>query len=73
MTFGRLTIGLPLISRRAGRAAVHVAVRKVAVPVARRGTGDDRGTILENGKKQNKTYIQSANTKKSTPARNDLL
>lgn len=52
MTFGRLTIGLLLISRRAGRAAVHVAKWKVAVSVARRGTGDDRGTILENEKKK---------------------
>lgn len=56
MAFSRLTIGFPLISGRAGRAAVHVAERKVAVPVARRGAGDDRGTILED---EGKPYMQS--------------
>lgn len=38
-----ITIGLLLVS---GGAAIHVTVRQVAVTVARRGTGDNRGTIL---------------------------
>lgn len=42
----RITIGLLLVSGRAGGAAVHVTVRQVAVTVACRGTGDNRGTIL---------------------------
>lgn len=42
----RITIGLLLVSGGAGGAAVHVTVRQVAVTVACRGTGDNRGTIL---------------------------
>lgn len=62
-TFWRLTIGLPLISRWAGRAAVHVAVWEVAIAVARRGTGDDRGAILYvNQKTKNKNNIYNRPT-----------
>lgn len=42
----RLTIGLSLISRWAGRAAIHVAVREVTIAVAGWGTDNNRGTIL---------------------------
>lgn len=41
-----LTIGLPLLSRWAGWAAIHVAVQQVTIAVARRRTGNNRGTIL---------------------------
>lgn len=61
--FYRITIGLPLISRRSGGTAVHMAMRQVTIAIACRSTRDDRGTILEVDKninnEQAKCYIRA--------------
>ena len=58
------TVGLSLVGCWVGRAAVHVALRHVAVPAAGRGAGDDRGAVLQGrivpvrcGEKQTKAQM----------------